>query len=388
MKKILAIDDQQDNLTTIVAVIKSNLPDCVVLTALSGEEGLKIAKEEQPDTILLDIIMPKMDGYEVCKRLKADVSTKHIPVVMITAIKTDSESRVKGLNLGADAFLSKPIDQTELSAQVNVMLRIKEAEDRLRADKKVLDEEVKEKTKAIWSSSLATETSMSAIFMADLMGVITYANASAAKMWGYQSTDEMMGTNALEYWTESTKRHAIEMIKLLLEEGSVTSSGELVGKRLDGSEFTVESNSVIVNDEKGNPVAMVGSFTDITERLIAKQDLETALKKATESDQLKSAFLATMSHELRTPLNAVIGFSQLLDKKSSREEVEEFANRIHTSGNHLLNIIEDIFDITLIEAEAMKTIKENQNIRHLMDDLLVMIKAEQEKLNKPGIDFG
>lgn len=145
MKKILAIDDQQDNLTTIKAAIKNNMSDCLVLTALSGKEGIKIARKKQPDVILLDIIMPKMDGFETCDRLKKDELTKHIPVVMVTAIKTDTESRIKGLNLGADAFLSKPIDAVELSAQVNVMFRIKEAEDKLRAEKEVLEETVLER---------------------------------------------------------------------------------------------------------------------------------------------------------------------------------------------------------------------------------------------------
>ncbi|MBU1013653.1 MAG: PAS domain S-box protein [Bacteroidetes bacterium] len=146
MKKILAIDDQQDNLTTLKAVIKNQIPDCIVLTALSGKEGIEIAQKEQPDTILLDIIMPKMNGYEVCRNLKNDELTKHIPIIMLTAIKTDSESRVKGLNMGADAFLAKPIDHAELTAQIKVMFRIKDAEDRLRTDKKGLKEIVKEQS--------------------------------------------------------------------------------------------------------------------------------------------------------------------------------------------------------------------------------------------------
>ena len=146
MNIILAIDDQQDNLTTIQAVIKSHIPNCRVLTAQSGKEGIELAQQKQPDTILLDIIMPQMDGYETCKKLKENELTKHIPVVLVTAIRTDTESRVKGLNIGADAFLSKPIDPIELSAQVRVMLRIKEAEDMLRADKEVLEEKILERT--------------------------------------------------------------------------------------------------------------------------------------------------------------------------------------------------------------------------------------------------
>ncbi len=147
MRKILAIDDKIDNLISIKAVIKNNIPDCEVLTALTGQDGIDIAIREYPDTILLDIIMPEMDGFETCKKLKENKQTKHIPVVMVTAIKTDSDSRAKGLNTGADAFLSKPIDALELTAQVNVMLRIKDAEDKLRKEKDVLEELVFERTR-------------------------------------------------------------------------------------------------------------------------------------------------------------------------------------------------------------------------------------------------
>ncbi len=149
MKKILVIDDQKDNIIAIKAVIKNNLTNCKVMGTMSGKEGIEAAKREQPDVILLDIIMPKMDGFEVCSKLKADGSTKHIPIIMVTAIKTDSKSRVKGLNMGADAFISKPIDVSEFTAQVNVMLRIKEAEDKLRSERKILDQMVEQKTRRL-----------------------------------------------------------------------------------------------------------------------------------------------------------------------------------------------------------------------------------------------
>ena len=135
METVLAIDDQVDNHTTIRAVIGTYLPGCRVITAMSGPEGIKKAREEMPDVILLDIIMPGMDGFEVCQKLKSDPKTARIPVGMITAIKTDSQSRIKGLETGADVFITKPIDPVELTAQLRVMLRIKHSEDLLRNEK-------------------------------------------------------------------------------------------------------------------------------------------------------------------------------------------------------------------------------------------------------------
>ncbi len=108
--KILAIDDKQDNLTSIKALIKNYMPDLDVITSLSGKEGLSFAKLEKPDVILLDIIMPEMDGYAVCRELKNNVETKHIPIIMLTAIKANMETRVKGMDLGAEAFITKPDD--------------------------------------------------------------------------------------------------------------------------------------------------------------------------------------------------------------------------------------------------------------------------------------
>ena len=146
MPKILAIDDKQDNLTIISDLLKSIIPDCFVITAQSGTEGIEKARTELPDTILLDLIMPEMDGFEVCERLKDDEKTKQIPVVMLTGIIIDAKSRVKGLELGADAFLSKPIEGMELAAQVKVMLRIKKAEDQLRKEKDLLERQVEKRT--------------------------------------------------------------------------------------------------------------------------------------------------------------------------------------------------------------------------------------------------
>lgn len=125
--KILAIDDNPDNLTTLKAVLSDVFPRVRVLTALNGRNGIELALAEDPDVVLLDIIMPEMDGFEVCRKLKDDERLRHIPVVFLTALKTDRDSRIKALEVGAEAFLSKPLDETELTAQIRAMTKIKTA---------------------------------------------------------------------------------------------------------------------------------------------------------------------------------------------------------------------------------------------------------------------
>lgn len=125
MKKILAIDDNSINLELISQIVKVYYPDYKFIGALSGKEGIAVAQKENPALILLDIMMPDLDGYETCKLLKKNSRTKQIPIIMVSALGRDSAERTKGLNAGADSFISKPFDQIELKAQINVALRIK-----------------------------------------------------------------------------------------------------------------------------------------------------------------------------------------------------------------------------------------------------------------------
>ena len=135
-KKILAIDDNQDNLISIQALISEAFPGSEIFTANSGAKGFKLAAETDPDVILLDIVMPEEDGFSVCRRMKADKNLSDIPIVFITALKGDKEDRIKGLEVGAEAFLAKPIDEIELTAQIRAMIKIKTSNLRKRQEKK------------------------------------------------------------------------------------------------------------------------------------------------------------------------------------------------------------------------------------------------------------
>lgn len=134
-EKILVVDDEPQ-IVDLMDVFLS--PYYEIVTAQNGKEALEIVEREKPDLILLDIMMPDMDGYEVCKILKSNPSLQSIPVVMITALFM-RKNRIEGLESGADEFLTKPVDKLELLTRVKSLLRIKQLHDELVAERDKLD---------------------------------------------------------------------------------------------------------------------------------------------------------------------------------------------------------------------------------------------------------
>lgn len=126
---ILVVDDVPANVKLLEAKLTNEYYD--VVTATNGFEAISVAKQKRPDIILLDVMMPEMDGFECCKRLKGDPETAYMPVVMVTAL-SDKEDRVRGLEAGADDFLTKPINDVALLARVKSLVRIKMLLDELR----------------------------------------------------------------------------------------------------------------------------------------------------------------------------------------------------------------------------------------------------------------
>ena len=128
--RILIVDDNSMNLDILRALLAAHGYE--IITATDGEAALAVAREEQPDLILLDVMMPKMNGFEVCRSLKADFSVPFMPIIMVTA-KADSKDIVEGLEAGGDEYLTKPVDHDALVARVRSMLRIKDLHDRVQS---------------------------------------------------------------------------------------------------------------------------------------------------------------------------------------------------------------------------------------------------------------
>ncbi len=160
--RILVVDDEDLNLRLMEALLAPLGYD--VILARDGEEALRKTRESLPDLILLDAMMPKLDGFEVTRRLKEDESTRIIPIVMVTALQ-EVQARVMALEMGADDFLAKPVDKSELRARVQSLLKVKTYNDHMRNYQQELEAEVARRTEELQRAfEKIKETSLETIY--------------------------------------------------------------------------------------------------------------------------------------------------------------------------------------------------------------------------------
>jgi putative two-component system response regulator len=145
-KRILTVDDEPRNLRLVATILEGQGYQHDEVS--DGRMGLERVKAFKPDLVYLDVMMPGMDGFEVCRELKSDPATRHVPVVMITSL-ADRDSKLRGLEAGADDFLTKPFDGTELMMRTRNLLRVKEFEDFLEEHNRVLEEDVRKRTEEL-----------------------------------------------------------------------------------------------------------------------------------------------------------------------------------------------------------------------------------------------
>ncbi len=325
--KILAIDDNRDNLTTLKAVVSDRLPGARVLTALTGPQGLAMALAEDPDVVLLDIVMPGMDGYEVCRKLKADERLQAIPVVFLTALRTDLASRIAAMDAGAEGFLPKPFDEIELVAQIRAMAKIKAASRLRRRENEELTALVAERTRelergleqrarveeALRASEAhyrsLFENSLDAILLTVPDGRILSANPTACRM--FQMAEEELCARGRQGVVESGDPR----LPLLLEERACNgrASGELMFLRKDGTRFPGEISSLLFKDASG---ALLSSMIirDITEqkRLAAeKARLEDQLRQAQKVEAI-GRLAGGVAHDFNNLTAIVLGYGEML----------------------------------------------------------------------------
>jgi len=233
----------------------------------------------------------------------------------------------------------------------------------------------------------ALQNSKDVIFMTDKEGFITFINPEFTNMYGY-SIEEVVGKVTPRILnSKSLKKYEWEQFwNTLLNKQSV-SSRIYTNKTKRGTLIEIEGSVDPIIDKNGEIMGFLSIQHDISELKKSEIKLKKALVKATESDRLKSVFLSTMSHEIRTPLNAIIGLSSLIDNDLPMDDILEFNKIIGKSGDQLLNIIEDLFSISVIEAGKSKAEKEKIELQSLLKNVNEIITVKKQKLGKNNLEL-
>lgn len=264
---ILIVDDESQNRRLLQALLLPEGYQTVMVA--SGEEALTEIARRAPDLILLDIMMPGMDGYAVAETIKANEQTSNIPIIMLTA-QIDREARLAGLSAGAEEFLTKPVDRAELWLRVRNLLRLKSYGDFLVNQSSILEQQVQARTATLQRFQSAMDATADSIFLIDSASQrFIEVNATACKLFGY-SREEFFGLDpcVLSSITPQQLRQEFDDI---IGSCSTGFHEELMAKCKDGSEVTVEMHRHAI--QSGGSMVIVGVMRDITERKLAEQQM-------------------------------------------------------------------------------------------------------------------
>lgn len=232
--------------------------------------------------------------------------------------------------------------------------------------------------------SRALESIGECVSITDHKNNLIYVNNAFCNTYGYTES-EIIGKNiAIIRPPENNEQPASKILADTIHGGWI---GELINIKKDGSEFPIELSTSHIKDENGNSIALIGIAVDITERKKVQTELIKSKEKAEESDRLKSAFLTNMSHELRTPLNAIIGFSGLMIDSGPDQNTVGYSKIILKSGQHLLSLVEDIFDTTMIETGHTKINYEKTEVVPLLKEVKDIIQGERINEAKTDIEL-
>jgi diguanylate cyclase (GGDEF)-like protein/PAS domain S-box-containing protein len=267
---ILIVDDEIHNRRLLEALLRPE--GYLTLSANSGEDALLVIARDAPDLILLDVMMPGMDGYQLAGILKADPFTAKIPIIIVTA-HTDRSARLACLNAGAEEFLSKPIDRTELSIRVRNLLRLKAFNDFLENHNLILEQQVSARTVDLQRFRTAMDATADAITLVNRTTMrFIEVNATACKMFGY-SREELFELGPIQVMGSTPEQLATVYDGVIAGRTSnQLTEGEI--RRKDGSLLQVEVRRQA--QRSGADWIIVGVVRDISERMQAEQRLHHA----------------------------------------------------------------------------------------------------------------
>lgn len=364
---ILIVDDQESARHVLRGLLMNDGYNLDF--AATGEEALVKAAQLLPDLILLDVMMPGMNGFEACRRLRLDPKLSEVLIIMVTALD-DKKSRLHGLEVGADDFINKPVDPAELRARVKTITRL----NRHRRLRSLELRAERDRTQAI------LETLGEAVVVTDIDGYIQYLNPAAINLTGF-SAEEALGQNWDVWQTEETQTKLNDQIFASLFAGQ-TWYGEVVNKRKNGTTYdaalTVAPLFAPVNHNAPPPIV---GFVSV------QRDI-TPLKQAERS---KNEFVSNVSHELRTPLSVITLLSDNLDGLYDRLDEVKRRKMIRDIQKHtesLNNLIGDVLEISRIDSGRISMEREVIDLaklaREQVEAMLPLVDKKDQSMQVTG----
>jgi len=297
--------------------------------ATTGGEALDALRSLRPQLVILDVGLPDLDGYEVCRRIKAHPETSNIAVLQVSASFVKGSNRTRALVSGADNFIVEPVEPEVLIATVDAMLRVRSAEEAAR------------RSAQEWLATV--EAINQGVALLDSAGRVVRCNAAFSRLLG-RPAEAAAGECPLvgDSWPE--------ILRKLAEETPEVSVATLRDARfpLRVGERYVQVHTSPLTASNSYPTGSVVVLTDVTEHM-------RALKAAEEASRLKDDFLAVLSHELRTPLNAIVGWAYLLERGGLDPAATTKAMETIARNAHLQNrLISDILDVSRVIAGKLR----------------------------------
>jgi PAS domain S-box-containing protein len=333
-----------------------------VLEATTGREALDLVRAARPQLVLLDVNLPDMSGFEVCRQIKGDPALAQILVLHMSATSVSTNSKVKGLAAGADSYFAEPVDPDELIANIHALLRLKRAEEQLRQANIILQ--------AIVTSSPV------GIIATDTAGVVQQWNAAAERMFGWTAQEVVGGPLPIFPGEDGVPFHGwVDRAAA----GETASGFEATPVRRDGSPIDVSLSLAPLCDGGGRIAGVLALLEDITARKRAARDVARLYEEAQEANRTKDAFLATLSHELRTPLNAMLGWVRMLRSGNLPEDRQAHALEVIERNTFTqVRLTEDILDVSRIVSGKLR-------LRSEPVDLARVVEAAAENM-RPAAD--
>jgi PAS domain S-box-containing protein len=377
---ILHVDDDHASRRAVSAVLRQ--AGFTVREAASGAEALPLLGA-RPDLVLLDVNLPDMSGFDLCRKIKADPATASVPVIHISGVYDQGEHKAQGLEGGAGAYLTKPVEPAELIAQVRALLRLRRAEADARAEVRRSATTLAE-TAALLQSILDSSTEYG-IIATDLDGTVLVWNDGARRNSGY-ADEEMVGRQNVGI-LHTPEDVASGKVQALFETALRSGKAEGVFTRVhkDGRRFAASSVLTLRKDAAGAPAGFLLISRDITRQRVLEEELRRTNaelaeqnRRVQEANRLKSEFLANMSHELRTPLNGIIGFAELMHDGRVGPVApahKEYLGDILTSARHLLRLINDVLDLSKVESGNMELRPEPVDVAQVVGEIRNILRA-------------